>query len=232
MSFRLVPKSVTLNDLKQRNSPYVALFHRIRQLSGAHYVKVVEHTPILSAADMQLKECSFQRYSQLSARKKNIQLARYNSQLWLGGLDSRALGDSIGARWSGGCGRGPPFHQAVTGYGSPLQESSEILYAERRHCQQFLSDLLPTLLLNTNASPCQQIPPSILYHSGKIVGNNVPQLIVYFSSYVREAVSLYMNSQLSLYVSWYKESLICRVYTVNCMFSDLLLNLLCISLTL
>jgi len=29
MSFRLVPKSVTLNDLKRRNSPYFALFHRI-----------------------------------------------------------------------------------------------------------------------------------------------------------------------------------------------------------
>jgi len=30
MGFRLVPKSVTLNDLEQRNSPYFALFHRIR----------------------------------------------------------------------------------------------------------------------------------------------------------------------------------------------------------
>jgi len=30
MSFRLVPKSVTLNDLERRNSPYFALFHRIR----------------------------------------------------------------------------------------------------------------------------------------------------------------------------------------------------------
>jgi len=29
MSFRLVPKSVTLNDLKRRNGPYFALFHRI-----------------------------------------------------------------------------------------------------------------------------------------------------------------------------------------------------------
>ena len=34
MSFRLVPKSVTLNDLERRNFPYFALFHRIRQLSG------------------------------------------------------------------------------------------------------------------------------------------------------------------------------------------------------
>jgi len=30
MSFRLVPKSVTLNDLERRNGPYFALFHRIR----------------------------------------------------------------------------------------------------------------------------------------------------------------------------------------------------------
>jgi len=29
MGFRLVPKSVTLNDREQRNGPYFALFHRI-----------------------------------------------------------------------------------------------------------------------------------------------------------------------------------------------------------
>jgi len=29
MSFRLVPKSVTLNDLDRRNDSYFALFHRI-----------------------------------------------------------------------------------------------------------------------------------------------------------------------------------------------------------
>ena len=41
MSFRLVPKLVTLNDLERRNGPYFALFHRIfvydvvaKQLSG------------------------------------------------------------------------------------------------------------------------------------------------------------------------------------------------------
>jgi len=28
--FRLVPTSVTLNDLERRNSPYFALFHRMR----------------------------------------------------------------------------------------------------------------------------------------------------------------------------------------------------------
>jgi len=30
MTFRLVPKSVTLNDLERRNGLYFALFHRIR----------------------------------------------------------------------------------------------------------------------------------------------------------------------------------------------------------
>ena len=30
MSFRLVPKSVTLNDIERRNGSYFALFHRIR----------------------------------------------------------------------------------------------------------------------------------------------------------------------------------------------------------
>jgi len=34
MSFRLVPKSVTLNDLERRNGRYVALFQRIRVPSG------------------------------------------------------------------------------------------------------------------------------------------------------------------------------------------------------
>jgi len=29
MSFRLVPKSVTLDDLERHNGPYFALFHRI-----------------------------------------------------------------------------------------------------------------------------------------------------------------------------------------------------------
>jgi len=34
MGFRLVPKSVTLNNLKQRNDRYVVLSYCIRQLWG------------------------------------------------------------------------------------------------------------------------------------------------------------------------------------------------------
>jgi len=36
MSFRLAPKSVTLNDLERRNGCYFALFQRIGVASGAH----------------------------------------------------------------------------------------------------------------------------------------------------------------------------------------------------
>ena len=52
MSFRLVPNSVTLDDLERRNS------HNRRVISpnlvafGADYAKVVEDTPVLSAAEM------------------------------------------------------------------------------------------------------------------------------------------------------------------------------------
>ena len=46
MCFRLVPKSVTLNDIERRNGRYFALFHRIfvydvvvKQLLGLHPFK-------------------------------------------------------------------------------------------------------------------------------------------------------------------------------------------------
>jgi len=52
MSFPLVPYSVTLDDLERRNSRN----HRVITLKsvafGADYVKVVDDTPILSAAEM------------------------------------------------------------------------------------------------------------------------------------------------------------------------------------
>jgi len=42
MSFRFVPKSVALNDLKRRNGPYFALFLPNLVVSGAHCVKLVD----------------------------------------------------------------------------------------------------------------------------------------------------------------------------------------------
>jgi len=40
ISFRLVPKLVTLNDLERRNGCYFVLFQRIPVASGAHCIKV------------------------------------------------------------------------------------------------------------------------------------------------------------------------------------------------
>jgi len=52
MSFRLVPNSVTLNDLERRNRPNGCLISPNSVDFGADYVKVVEDTPIYSAAEM------------------------------------------------------------------------------------------------------------------------------------------------------------------------------------
>jgi len=52
MSFRLVPKSVTLNDLERRNSRNPCVIAPNSVAFGADYVKVVGDTPILSAAEM------------------------------------------------------------------------------------------------------------------------------------------------------------------------------------
>ena len=55
MSLRLVPNSVTLNDLERRNSPKLRYFTEYRTVAfGADYVKVVEDAPIhvLPATEM------------------------------------------------------------------------------------------------------------------------------------------------------------------------------------
>ena len=52
MSFRLVPNSVTLDDLERRNSPYRSVISPNSVAFGPDYVKVVEDTPVLSAAEM------------------------------------------------------------------------------------------------------------------------------------------------------------------------------------
>jgi len=45
MSFRLLPKSVTLNNLKRRNSLNLCIISLNSVAFGADYVKVVEDTP-------------------------------------------------------------------------------------------------------------------------------------------------------------------------------------------
>jgi len=52
MSFRLVPNSVTLDDLERRNSPNGRVISPNSVTFGADYVKVFEDTPVLYAAEM------------------------------------------------------------------------------------------------------------------------------------------------------------------------------------
>ena len=52
MSFRLVPNSVTLDDRERHNSPYRRVISPNSVDFGPDYVKVVEDTPVLSAAEM------------------------------------------------------------------------------------------------------------------------------------------------------------------------------------
>jgi len=52
MSFRLVPNSVTLDNLERRNSSNGRLISTNSVAFGADYVKVVEDTPILSSTKM------------------------------------------------------------------------------------------------------------------------------------------------------------------------------------
>jgi len=59
MCFRLVPKSVTLNDLERRNSHNGCLISPNSVASWADCVKVVEDTRILLAAEIYAEECSF-----------------------------------------------------------------------------------------------------------------------------------------------------------------------------
>ena len=52
MSFRLVPKSVTFNDLERHNSPIGCVISPNSVAFGMDYAKVFEDTPKLSAAEM------------------------------------------------------------------------------------------------------------------------------------------------------------------------------------
>jgi len=51
MSFRLVPNSVILDDLERRNSPNRSVISQNSVTFWADCVKVVEDTPMLSAAE-------------------------------------------------------------------------------------------------------------------------------------------------------------------------------------
>ena len=51
MGFRLLPKSVTLNDLERRSGRYFRYFSEIGSIR-AHCIKVVEDIPKLSATEM------------------------------------------------------------------------------------------------------------------------------------------------------------------------------------
>ena len=52
MCFRLVPKSVTLNNLERRNGRVVCVISPNSLVFGTYYVKVVEDTPMDSASEM------------------------------------------------------------------------------------------------------------------------------------------------------------------------------------
>ena len=59
MSFRLVSNSVTLDDLERRNSPNRHVISMNSIAFRADYVKVLEDTPILSAAEIRPKNLVF-----------------------------------------------------------------------------------------------------------------------------------------------------------------------------
>ena len=62
MGFRMVTKSVTLNDLERRNGRVVCVISPSSVAFEAYYVNVIEDTPIHSESEMQPEESSFQRY--------------------------------------------------------------------------------------------------------------------------------------------------------------------------
>jgi len=59
ISFRLVPNSVTFDDLERRNSPNRSVISPNSVGLGTDYVKVAEDKPVLSTAEMEAKESSF-----------------------------------------------------------------------------------------------------------------------------------------------------------------------------
>ena len=76
MVFQFVPKSVTLNDLKQRNGRVVCVISPNSVALGPYYVKVVEDTPYILRV-----KCS----------PKNLVLAAYHALLAIFAWKVRAL---------------------------------------------------------------------------------------------------------------------------------------------
>ena len=52
MGFRLIPNSVTLDDLERRNIHIRSVISPNSVAFRADYIKLVEDTPVLSAAEM------------------------------------------------------------------------------------------------------------------------------------------------------------------------------------
>jgi len=52
MGFRLIPNSVTFDDLERRNIHIGSVISPNSVAFGADYVKVVEDTPVITAAEM------------------------------------------------------------------------------------------------------------------------------------------------------------------------------------
>ena len=68
MGFRLIPNSVTLDDLERRNNHTRIVISPNSVAFVADYVKVVEDTPVLAAAEMYAQESSFSRYTPCSEK--------------------------------------------------------------------------------------------------------------------------------------------------------------------
>jgi len=79
MSFQLVPKSVTMNDLERRNGHYIVLFHRIRKICSSRvdvYMAEFMHEYIVFCSAC--RELSLRRHR---CRRKESSRSRSLSQL-------------------------------------------------------------------------------------------------------------------------------------------------------
>ena len=80
MGFRLVPKSVTLNDLERRNGRVVCVISPNSLAFGTYYVKVVGDTPIYSTKcnpkDLVLTIYHLWQYSQGITLSEGVKVKR------------------------------------------------------------------------------------------------------------------------------------------------------------